>query len=266
MAPVSAFITTERIYGPQSISRFNLYTAIKITGNPNPGYSSGDALKAIQEEAAKVLPAGFGYEYSGLSREEQSSGNQTIFIFMLCLVFVYFLLCAQYESYVLPLAVILSLPVGLIGVLLFNKMFGIDINIYTQITLIMLIGLLAKNAILIVEFAAQRRRHGLTILQAALAGATARLRPILMTSFAFIFGIMPLMLSFGVGAAGNKSIGTGAVGGMLFGTVIGVFFIPVLFVIFQNLQEKISSKSPFDDPENAHQARLDFEENEPDHR
>ncbi|WP_199118140.1 efflux RND transporter permease subunit [Pedobacter sp. ASV28] len=260
MAPITGFISTERVYGPQAISRFNLYTSIAITGNPKPGYSSGDALKAVQEEAAKILPQGYGYEFSGLSREEQSAGSQTVFIFLLCLIFVYFLLCAQYESYVLPLAVILSLPVGLAGVFIFDKIFGIDNNIYTQITVIMLIGLLAKNAILIVEFAVERRRRGMTILQAALEGATARLRPILMTSFAFILGIMPLMLSFGVGAAGNTSIGTGAVGGMLFGTVFGVFVIPVLFIVFQTLQEKVSSKSPFDQSVIEAQTHLNFEQ------
>jgi len=259
MAPITGFISTERVYGPQSISRFNLYTSISVNGNPKPGFSSGDALKAVQEEASKILPQGYGYEFSGLSREEQSSGNQTVFIFLLCLIFVYFLLCAQYESYVLPLSVILSLPVGLAGVFIFDKIFGIDNNIYTQITLIMLIGLLAKNAILIVEFAAERRRKGMTIMQAALEGATARLRPILMTSFAFILGIMPLMLSFGVGAAGNTSIGTGAVGGMLFGTVFGVFIIPVLFIVFQTLQEKVSSKSPFDESIIEQQTHLNFE-------
>ncbi|WP_343531181.1 efflux RND transporter permease subunit [Pedobacter sp.] len=260
MAPITGFISTERVYGPQAISRFNLYTSIAVTGNPKPGFSSGDALKAVQEEAAKILPQGYGYEFSGLSREEQSSGNQTVFIFLLCLIFVYFLLCAQYESYVLPLAVILSLPVGLAGVFIFDKIFGIDNNIYTQITLIMLIGLLAKNAILIVEFAVERRRKGMTILQAALEGATARLRPILMTSFAFILGILPLMLSFGVGAAGNNSIGTGAVGGMLFGTIFGVFVIPVLFIVFQTLQEKVSSKSPFDPSVLEQQTHLNFEQ------
>lgn len=259
MAPITSFISTERVYGPQTIARFNLYTAINITGNPNPGFSSGDALKAVEEEAAKVLPAGYGYEFSGLSLEEQSAGGQTLFIFMLCLVFVYFLLCAQYESYVLPLAVILSLPVGLAGVYIFAKIFGIDNNIYTQITVIMLIGLLAKNAILIVEFAVERRRRGMTILQAALEGATARLRPILMTSFAFILGVTPLMLSTGVGAAGNTSIGTGAVGGMLFGTIFGVFIIPVLFIVFQTLQEKVSSKSPFDNEVAQGQTHLNFE-------
>ena len=247
MAPISTFIQLERVYGPQAITRFNLYTSIAVTGSPKPGFSSGDALTAIKEEASKVLPQGYGYEFSGLSREEQSAGSQTVYIFMLCLIFVYFLLAAQYESYILPLAVILSLPIGLAGTFIFGKIFGIDNNIYTQITLIMLIGLLAKNAILIVEFAVERRRKGMSILQAALEGASARLRPILMTSFAFILGLVPLMAASGVGAQGNNSIGTGAIGGMLMGTVFGVFFIPVLFVMFQKLQEKISSKSPFDE-------------------
>ncbi|WP_285011402.1 efflux RND transporter permease subunit [Pedobacter faecalis] len=246
MAPISEFITLTRVYGPQTISRFNLFTSISVTGAPNPGYSSGDALKAVQEEAAKHLPAGYGYEFSGLSREEMAGGSQTIFIFLLCVVFVYFLLCAQYESYILPLAVLISLPIGLAGVFIFDKIFKVDNNIYTQITLIMLVGLLAKNAILIVEYAADRRKRGMSIVRAAIDGATARLRPILMTSFAFILGLLPLMLSTGVGAAGNKSIGTGAVGGMLIGTIFGVFVIPTLFIIFQHLQEKISRKQPFD--------------------
>ena len=247
MAPISGFISFKKIYGPETISRFNLYTSIAISGSPNPGFSSGDALNAVREEATRVLPAGYGYEFSGLSREEQSAGSQTLLIFALCLIFVYFLLAAQYESYLLPLAVISSLPVGLAGVFIFDKMFDVNNNIYTQITLIMLVGLLAKNAILIVEYAVGRRRKGMSILRAALDGATARLRPILMTSFAFILGLMPLMLSTGVGAAGNTSIGTGAVGGMLFGTIFGVFVIPVLFIVFQTLQEKVSSKSPFDE-------------------
>lgn len=247
MAPVSEFVTLTKVYGPQSISRFNLFTSISVTGNPKPGFSSGDALKAVQEEAAKHLPAGYSYEFSGLSREEMNSGSQTIYIFLLCLIFVYFLLSAQYESYILPLAVLISLPIGLSGVFLFDKIFGVDNNIYTQITLIMLVGLLAKNAILIVEYAIERRRKGMSIVNAAIDGATARLRPILMTSFAFILGLLPLMLSTGVGAAGNRSIGTGAVGGMLIGTLFGVFVIPTLFIIFQSLQERISSKSPFDE-------------------
>jgi HAE1 family hydrophobic/amphiphilic exporter-1 len=240
MAPITGFITLEKVYGPQAITRFNLFTSIGITGAPNPGYSSGDAIKAVNEVAAQTLPAGFGYEFAGITREELSAGGQTVFIFMLVLVFVYFLLSAQYESYVLPFAVLLSLPIGLAGAFIFAWLFGITNNIYVQITLIMLVGLLAKNAILIVEFAADRRRQGLPIVQAALEGAQARLRPILMTSFAFILGLIPLMLSSGAGAAGNRSIGTGAVGGMLIGTLFGVFVIPVLFVIFQGWQEKIS--------------------------
>lgn len=260
MAPVSEFITLTKVYGPQAISRFNLFTSIAVTGNPNNGYSSGDALKAVQEEAAIHLPVGYGYEFSGLSREEMSSGSQTIFIFLLCVVFVYFLLCAQYESYILPLAVLISLPIGLAGVFIFDKIFGIDNNIYTQITLIMLVGLLAKNAILIVEFAVDRRRKGMSIVNSAINGATARLRPILMTSFAFILGLLPLMLSTGVGAAGNKSIGTGAVGGMLIGTIFGIFVIPALFIIFQTLQEKVSNKSPFEEGIVKEQAELEFPE------
>ncbi|WP_158828579.1 efflux RND transporter permease subunit [Mucilaginibacter lacusdianchii] len=240
MAPITEFVTLTRVYGPESINRFNLFTSISVTGAPNPGYSSGDAIKAIQEVAKQTLPAGFGYEFSGLTREELSGGSQTMFIFILCLVFVYFLLSAQYESYILPFAVLLSLPIGLAGAFVFAKIFGVENNIYLQITLIMLIGLLAKNAILIVEFAVLRRRSGESIVQAAVDGAVARLRPILMTSFAFIFGLVPLMLATGAGAAGNRSIGTGAVGGMLIGTIFGVFVIPVLFIIFQSVQERIS--------------------------
>ncbi|XHR96961.1 efflux RND transporter permease subunit [Mucilaginibacter sp. UC70_90] len=188
------------------------------------------------------MPAGYGFEFSGLTREEIASGSQTIFIFLLCLVFVYFLLSAQYESYILPFAVLLSLPIGLAGAFIFARIFGIQNNIYLQITLIMLIGLLAKNAILIVEFAVARRRNGEGIVQAAIDGSVARLRPILMTSFAFILGLVPLMIASGAGAEGNRSIGTGAVGGMLIGTIFGVFVIPVLFIIFQSLQERVSGK------------------------
>jgi HAE1 family hydrophobic/amphiphilic exporter-1 len=242
MAPISGFVTLTRVYGPNSISRFNLFTSISVTGSPKAGYSSGDAIKAVQEVAAQSLPAGYGYEFSGITREELSGGSQTGFIFMLVLVFVYFLLCAQYESYLLPFAVLLSLPIGLAGAFIFASIFGITNNIYVQITLIMLVGLLAKNAILIVEFAIDRRRLGMPLVQAALEGAQARLRPILMTSFAFIFGLVPLMLSSGAGAIGNRSIGTGAVGGMLIGTLFGVFVIPVLFIIFQSWQEKISGQ------------------------
>ena len=239
MAPITEFITLKRIYGPESVTRFNLFNSMSVSGSPNDGYSTGQSLIAIQEVAAQSLPAGYGFEYSGISREEQNSGSQTIYIFVLCLAFVYLLLSAQYESYVLPFAVLLSLPVGLSGVFTFAKIFGLDNNIYMQISVIMLIGLLAKNAILIVTFALERRRKGMPILDSAIEGAKARLRPILMTSFAFVFGLMPLMFSTGVGANGNKSIGTGAIGGMLFGTLLGVFVIPSLFVIFQTLQERL---------------------------
>ena len=240
MAPITSFITLSRVYGPQAISRFNLFTSIGVNGSPNAGYSSGDAIRAIEETAAQTLPVGYGYEFSGITREELSAGSQTIFIFLLVLLFVFLLLSAQYESYLLPFAVLLSLPIGLAGAFLFAKLFGITNNIYLQITLIMLVGLLAKNAILIVEFAAGRRRQGLPIVQAALEGAEARLRPILMTSFAFILGLVPLMIASGAGATGNRSIGTGAVGGMLIGTLFGVFVIPILFIVFQSLQERIS--------------------------
>lgn len=240
MAPITEFITLKKVFGPEAIERFNLFTAVSVTGQPNPGFSTGDAINAIKQVAVEKLPAGYGYEFSGLTREELASGTQSIYIFILCLVFVYFLLSAQYESYILPFAVLLSLPIGLSGTYIFARIFGIDSNIYVQISLIMLIGLLAKNAILIVEFALERRRQGMDILQSAILGAEARLRPILMTSFAFIFGIMPLMFSTGAGAIGNRSIGTGAVGGMFIGTLLGVFAIPVLFMIFQHLHEKIS--------------------------
>ena len=248
MAPITEFVKMNRVYGPESISRFNLFSSIGITGAPNPGYSSGDAIKAIQEVAAQSLPQGYGYDFSGLTREELASGSETVFIFILCLVFVYFLLSAQYESYILPFAVLLSIPFGLAGAYIFSIIFKLNSNIYLQISLIMLIGLLAKNGILIVEFALDRRRKGMPIIQSAVEGAVARLRPILMTSFAFIFGLMPLMFSSGAGAIGNKSIGTGAVGGMLIGTILGVFAIPVLFIIFQTLQEKISgpAKASYD--------------------
>ncbi|MGY3089129.1 HAE1 family hydrophobic/amphiphilic exporter-1 [Hymenobacter sp. UYAg731] len=240
MAPLTEFVTLTRTYGPESLSRFNLFTSISVNGSPKEGTSSGQALIAIQEVAQK-LPAGYGYEFSGISREEQNSGKQSLYIFALSLVFVYLLLSAQYESYILPFAVLFSIPIGLCGTYLFAKVFGIDNNIYLQISVIMLIGLLAKNAILIIEFSLARRRdHGLEIMDAALEGAKARLRPILMTSFAFVFGLMPLLFASGAGANGNKSIGAGAIGGMLFGTLVGVFFIPVLFIIFEGLQERIS--------------------------
>lgn len=240
MSPITNFITLERVYGPDIISRFNLFTSISVSGTPNPGYSNGDAIKAIQEVAAQTLPMGYGYEFSGMTREEQnSSAASTAIVFGLCLLFVYLLLSAQYESYILPLSVILSIPFGLMGSFLFAKIFGVNNNIYLQIGLIMLIGLLAKNAILIVEFALDRRKTGMSIVGAAIAGAAARLRPILMTGFAMIIGLLPLMLANGVGANGNRSLGTGAVGGMLIGMILQVLIVPALFVAFQKIQEKI---------------------------
>ena len=239
MTPITQFVTLKRVYGPQSVTRFNLFNSTKITAAPAPGFSSGDVIAAV-EEVSKTLPSNFGIAYSGLTLEERSAGNQTTTIFILSLVFVYFLLAAQYESYLLPFSVLFSLPVGVFGAYFTTQIMGLQNNIYFQIALIMLIGLLAKNAILIVEFALQRRKHGESILDAAIDGAEARLRPILMTSFAFILGLMPLVLSSGVGAAGNRSIGTGAVGGLLIGTILGVFVIPILFILFQWLQEKIT--------------------------
>lgn len=243
MAPISTFITLNRVYGPQSLQRFNMYQSIPVNGAPKPGYSSGDAIKAIQEVAAQTLPQGYSFDYSGMTREQVlNSGSQTIYIFMLCLIFVYFLLSALYESYILPLSVLISLPIGLAGSFIFAKLFNITNNIYLQISLIMLIGLLAKNSILIVEYAVQRRAQGMSIVDSAINGAEARLRPILMTSFAFILGLLPLMMATGAGAVGNRSIGTAAVGGMLIGTMIGLVVTPMLFVVFQSLQERFSSK------------------------
>ncbi|WP_304039065.1 efflux RND transporter permease subunit, partial [Mesonia mobilis] len=241
MSPITQFVTLKRVYGPQSVTRFNLFNSTKLTGATNPGFSSGDAITAI-EEVASTLPGNYGTAYSGLTREEVNAGNQTTTIFLLSIVFVYFLLAAQYESYLLPLSVLLSLPLGVFGAYLTTKLAGLQNDIYFQIALIMLIGLLAKNAILIVEFAIQRRKRGESIVDAAIDGAKARLRPILMTSFAFILGLMPLVLASGVGAEGNRAIGTGAAGGLLIGTITGVFVIPMLFILFQWLQEKIGKK------------------------
>jgi HAE1 family hydrophobic/amphiphilic exporter-1 len=213
-----------------------------VNAIPKPGFSSGDAINAIQEVAKEQLPAGYGFEFSGQTREEISSNGQSTVVFILCLVFVYFLLAAQYESYILPLAVILSIPTGVLGVFVVIGLTGIENNIYVQVALIMLIGLLAKNAILIVEFAVQRRKAGLTLVSAAIEAAKLRLRPILMTSLAFVVGLFPMSIATGPSAQGNHSISIGAAGGMLSGVILGLFLIPVLFVIFQHLQEKVSSK------------------------
>ena len=241
MTPITQFVTLKRVYGPQSVTRFNLFNSTMISGATNEGYSTGDAIRVIEEEVAK-LPSNYTVAYSGLTREEVNAGNQTTFIFILSILFIYFLLSAQYESYLLPFAVVLSLPFGVFGAYITTKFLGLENNIYFQIALIMLIGLLAKNAILIVEFALQRRKNGESIVDAAIHGAKSRLRPILMTSFAFILGLMPLALAKGVGSEGNNSIGSGAAGGMLIGTILGVFVIPILFILFQWLQEKVSSK------------------------
>ena len=241
MASIANFVKLTRVYGPDLLNRFNMFTSISVNGNPNPGYSSGDALAAIERVANEVLPQGFGYEYAGMTREEAgSSGNATAMIFGLCLLFVYLLLSAQYESYILPLAVILSVPFGLMGTFIFADISGISNNIYLQIALIMLIGLLAKNAILIVEFALERRRTGMSVVKAAIDGAVARLRPILMTSLALIIGLLPMMFAHGVGANGNRALGSGSVGGMLIGMIFQIFIVPALFVAFQLIQEKIT--------------------------
>jgi len=242
MAPITNFITLKRVYGPDLLKRFNMFTSIAVSGSPNPGYSSGEAIAAIQRTADQYLPQGYGYEFAGMTREEagSSSGSATAVIFGLCILFVYLLLSAQYESYILPLAVILSVPFGLMGTFIFAKIGGITNNVYLQIALIMLIGLLAKNAILIVEFAVERRRTGMSIVNAAVAGAAARLRPILMTSLALIIGLLPMMLATGVGANGNNALGAGSIGGMLIGMILQVLIVPALFVIFQSIQEKFT--------------------------
>lgn len=238
MAPVSEFVKLRRVYGPSNINRFNLFTSINLNITPNSSYSTGDALRACEEVAADYLPDGYGYEYSGLTRSEAESSNSTALIFVLCLVFVYLILSAQYESYLLPLSVILSIPFGLAGAFIFTMLFGHSNDIYMQISLIMLIGLLAKNAILIVQFALERRETGMVIRYSAILGAAARLRPILMTSLAMIIGLLPLMFASGVGKNGNQTLGAAAVGGMLIGTLVQLFVVPALFVIFQWLQER----------------------------
>lgn len=242
-APVSEFVDLERVYGPQVVNRFNLYNAVTINGSTTPGFSSGDAIESIRKTAEDQLGTDYDIAFSGITREEIAASGQSIVIFALSILFVYFFLAAQYESYLLPFAVIFSLPIGVAGAFWSTNLAGLENNIYFQIALIMLVGLLAKNAILIVEFAIQRRQEGMSIYEAALDGAKVRLRPILMTSFAFILGLLPLVLATGVGAKGNNSIGTGAAGGLLVGTLIGVFVIPVLFVVFQWLQEKVSPSS-----------------------
>ena len=251
MAPVQEFCRMERVYGPANINRFNLFTSINVTATVASGYSTGEAIKAAQDVAAEILPAGYSYDYQGLTREEAKASNTTAIIFLLCFIFIYLILSAQYESYILPLAVVLSVPFGLAGCFLFTMMFGHANDIYMQISLIMLIGLLAKNAILIVQFALERRETGMAITWSAILGAAARLRPILMTSLAMVIGLLPMMFASGVGKNGNQTLGAAAVGGMLIGTLLQVLVVPGLFVIFQSLQEKFRPMKFEDEEENT---------------
>jgi HAE1 family hydrophobic/amphiphilic exporter-1 len=238
MVPYSTFIRLERVYGPEQINRYNMYPSAMINGDAAKGSSSSDAIAAVERIAKEKLPRGYSIEWSGMTREQILSGNQAVFIYLICLVFVYLLLAAQYESFLLPLPVLLSLPAGIAGAFVLLKLAGLENNIYAQVALVMLIGLLGKNAILIIEFAELKRRQGATVLEAARAGAVSRLRPILMTSFAFIAGLIPLCMAHGAGAVGNRSIGTAAVGGMLFGTVFGIFLIPGLYAVFASIGRK----------------------------
>ncbi len=249
MSPILEYCNLERVYGPSNINRFNLFTSINVTATVADGYSTGEAIKAVEEVSKQILPAGYTYDFSGLTRSEAASSNSTALIFVLCFIFIYLILSAQYESYILPLAVVLSVPFGLAGAFLFTQLFGHSNDIYMQISLIMLIGLLAKNAILIVQFALERRQTGMAISWSAVLGAAARLRPILMTSLAMIIGLLPMMFATGVGKNGNQTLGAAAVGGMLIGTLLQIFVVPTLFVIFQSLQEKISPMK-FEDDEN----------------
>ena len=242
MSPINQYLRLTRIYGPQSISRFNLFTAISVNGQAAEGYSSGQAIQAVREVTAKILPAGYGYEFGGMSREEANTGNSVAIIFVICVIFIYLILCALYESIFIPIAIILSVPFGLAGSFLFARWFGLENNIYLQIGLLMLIGLLAKTAILLTEYASQKRAEGMSITMAAMSAAKVRLRPILMTSLTMIFGMLPLMFASGVGANGNISIGVGTVGGMLIGTLALIIIVPVLFIVFQWIEEKVMPK------------------------
>jgi HAE1 family hydrophobic/amphiphilic exporter-1 len=238
MVTLSSFMNIEKVYGVDQITRYNMYPSAELNGEANKGVSSGSVITAIQEVAKTKLPRGYDIDWAGITRDEVATGNQAIYIFLICLVFVYLLLAAQYESFVLPLPVILSLPTGIFGAFLFLSILGLENNIYAQVAMVMLIGLLGKNAVLIIEFAVQKHREGQTPLQAAIEGARVRLRPILMTSFAFIAGLLPLVFASGAGAVGNRTIGTAAAGGMLFGTIFGIIIIPGLYFIFASFGEK----------------------------
>ena len=238
MVPFSSFLSVEKVYGPEQVTRYNMYPSAMVNGQPAPGYSSGQAIAAIKDVAAQKLPKGFGYDWAGSSRDQANAGNQAIFIFLICLTFVYLLLAAQYESFLLPFAVILSLPIGVFGALGFLLLMGLENNIYAQIAMVMLIGILGKNAILIIEFAALKHKEGMTPFEAAIEGGVLRLRPILMTSFAFVAGLLPLMFASGAGEIGNNTIGSAAAGGMIFGTIFGVIVIPGLYVTFAGVADK----------------------------
>ena len=239
MVPYSAFMKIEKVYGLSEITRHNMYNAAEISGTPASGYSSGQAIAAINEVAKNTLPRGFGIDWAGISKDEVSRGNEAVIIFAICLIFVYMILAAQYESFILPLPVIISLPTGIFGAFFFLKLLGLENNIYAQVAMVMLIGLLGKNAVLIIEFAVQKHNEGLSIVKSAIEGAGVRFRPILMTSFAFIAGLIPLVIASGPGAVGNRTIGTAAAGGMLFGTIFGLFIVPGLYVAFGALADKM---------------------------
>jgi len=242
MIPVNQFVTLTKVYGPESLTRFNLFSSIMVSASAANGYSSGEAIKAVQEVSKQTLPSGYGYEFSGLSRDEATSGSTTLIIFIICLVFVYVILCCLYESIFIPLAVMLSIPFGLLGSFLFAKMFGIENNIYMQTGLIMLIGLLSKTSILLTEYASTRRHHGMSLAQSAMSASSVRLRPILMTALCMIIGMLPLVFATGAGANGNTSLGVGVVGGMLVGTITLLVIEPVLFIVFQSIEERVMPK------------------------
>ena len=262
MAPVSQFVTLTKVYCPEVLNRFNLYNSIAITGTAANGYSSGDTIGAIRETAARVLPSGYSYEFGGITREEARTGSNTTIIFAICILLIYLILSALYESFIIPFAVILSVPCGLMGSFLFAKMMGLENNIYLQTGLIMLIGLLAKTAILLTEYAGDRRRAGMTLTQAAVSAAKVRLRPILMTVLTMVFGMIPLVLASGVGANGNSTLGTGVVGGMIIGTLALLFLVPTLFIVFQTLQEKIKPLEFDPDPQWSVRAEVEECKNE----
>jgi HAE1 family hydrophobic/amphiphilic exporter-1 len=242
MTPVGQYLTLTRIYGSETLSRFNLFPSISVSGTQAEGYSSGQAIAAIREVAAEILPEGYSYDFGGMTREEASSENTTTMVFVICVVFIYLILCALYESIFIPLAVILSVPFGLAGSFIFAKIWGLENNIYMQTGLIMLIGLLSKTAILLTEYASERRRQGMGIIESALDAAGVRLRPILMTSMTMVFGLLPLAFATGVGANGNRSLGVGTIGGMLIGTIALLFVVPSLFILFQMVEEKVFGK------------------------